>query len=456
MIELEKLPKGWTIAKLGELCKLKNGFAFKKNDYKSSGVPLIRIGNINHGLVTIDNSVKVDNKEIYKDYIINQGDILIAMSGATTGKFGIYNSQELAYQNQRVGKFEFLDKHSINEKLLFYFLFLLKGEILKDSYGGAQPNISSSKIEDFPVPLVPLNEQKRILAKLEQLLTDLDKGIEYLETTKQQLKVYRQAVLKWAFEGKLTNKDVKDGELPKGWEPKKVSELCDVVRGGSPRPAGDPKFYNGNIPFLKVADLTNDNSVYLHSYEFTIKEAGLQKTRKIYPETLLLTNSGATLGVPKICMIEATMNDGIAAFLNLDKRSNLYLYYYWESKTQQLRNINQGAAQPNLNTDIIKNYIVPYGSFEQQSEVVKAIESRLSVCDKIEETIESSIQQADALRLSIIKKAFEGKLVPQDPNDEPAEKLLERIREAKGNGKPEKKGKEAKTKKSPKLKHATI
>lgn len=77
----------------------------------------------------------------------------------------------------------------------------------------------------------------------------------------------------------------------------------------------------------------------------------------------------------------------------------------------------------------------------EQDRIVKEIESRLSVCDKIEETIESSIQQADALRLSIIKKAFEGKLVPQDPNDEPAEKLLERIRAAKGNGKSEKKEK---------------
>lgn len=320
----------------------------------------------------------------------------------------------------------------VNIKLAYYYMqtIHLKGETHKRFW--------ISEYSQIPVPLPPLNEQKRILAKLEQLLTDLDNGIEYLETAKQQLKVYRQAVLKWAFEGKLTNKDVKVGELPKGWEPKKVSELCEVVRGGSPRPAGDPKFYNGNIPFLKVADLTKDNSVYMHSYEFTIKEAGLQKTRKIYPETLLLTNSGATLGVPKICMIEATMNDGIAAFLNLDKRSNLYLYYYWESKTQQLRKINQGAAQPNLNTDIIKNYIVPHCSFEQQSEVVKAIESRLSVCDKIEETIESSLQQAEALRLSIIKKAFEGKLVPQDPDDEPAGKLLERIRAKRANAGKEK------------------
>lgn len=104
------------------------------------------------------------------------------------------------------------------------------------------------------------------------------------------------------------------------------------------------------------------------------------------------------------------------------------MYYFWLSKTRELRGINMGAAQPNLNTEIIKNYSIPYCPFEQQKEVVTEIESRLSVADKIEETIAQSLKQAEALRQSILKKAFSGKLVPQDPDDEPAEKLLARIR----------------------------
>ena len=113
---------------------------------------------------------------------------------------------------------------------------------------------------------------------------------------------------------KIRDSDNVNGELPKGWKWVKVSEVCNVVRGGSPRPAGDPRYYGGYIPFLKVADVTKDENVYLNSFQYTITEAGLHKTRKISPNTLLLSNSGATLGVPKVCMIDETMNDGIAAF----------------------------------------------------------------------------------------------------------------------------------------------
>ncbi|MGA3209247.1 MAG: restriction endonuclease subunit S [Syntrophales bacterium] len=321
----------------------------------------------------------------------------------------------------------------VNIKYLFYYMQTLHIN------AHTHKRYWISHYSKLSVPFPPLLEQHRIVAKIEELFSELDKGVDSLKTAQQQLTVYRQAVLKWAFEGKLTNKNMVEGQLPHGWKWVKISDISNVVRGGSPRPAGDPKYYDGNIPFLKVADITRDNSVFLNTFNYTIKEAGLHKTRKISPNTLLLSNSGATLGVPKICMIDATMNDGIAAFLNLDERSNLYLYYFWLGKTRELRNINMGAAQPNLNTDILKNYMVPYCSFAQQKAVVTKIETRLSVADKIEETISQSLQQAEALRQSILKRAFEGKLVPQDPNDEPAQKLLERIRAEKATQTPEKK-----------------
>jgi hypothetical protein len=242
----------------------------------------------------------------------------------------------------------------------------------KSARGTAQKGVYLKTLGSTEIWIPPLAEQRRIVAKIEELFSELDKGIENLKTAQAQLKIYRQALLKHAFEGKLTvawrakNKDkletaevllkriqaerteryrqeFADWEaggkqkgkpnapkllpplpaeelvgwpsLPEGWVWLTVKHVCDVVRGGSPRPAGDPRFYGGTIPFLKVADITHADTPYIRSFTFTIKEAGLNKTREIVPNTLLLSNSGATLGVPKICLISATMNDGVAAFL---------------------------------------------------------------------------------------------------------------------------------------------
>lgn len=405
-----ELPKDWKLVKLGEVCKTATGGtpSRARSKYYGGSIPWVKSGELNHNIIT-DTEEKITKSALDNSNakIFPAGTLLIALYGATIGKLAFLGID--ATTNQAVCAI--YKSEAVESKYLFNFLHYKKQFLVKQSFGGAQPNISQTILRNLDLPLPPLSEQHRIVAKLEELLSELEKGKEQLHTTLDQLKVYRQAILKYAFEGKLTNKNVKDGELPKGWKWVKVSDICNVVRGGSPRPAGDPKYYGGSIPFLKVADLTKDSSIFLHSFNYTIKEAGLKKTRTISPNTLLLTNSGATLGVPKICMIDATMNDGIAAFLELNPQSNLYLYYFWLTKTKELRNINQGAAQPNLNTDIIKNVNIPYCSFEEQHRIVEEIESRLSVADKLEETITASLQQSETLRQSILKKAFEGRLV---------------------------------------------
>lgn len=434
MDESRAFPNGWELSTLGNVCAFYQGYGFPKNlqGQAVGEYPFYKVGDISK-------NVRVGNTylEFCENYISE--DILKKIRAKVSPRNTIVFAKigEALKLNRRalIKQPGIVDNNAIGVKangnicsdlFLFFFLYCLK---LEDySRATTVPSVRKSDIESIEIPLPPLPEQHRIVDKIEELFSSLDKGIDNLKTVQQQLKVYRQAVLKWAFEGRLTNKNVVDGELPEGWKWLKIDDFSNVVRGGSPRPAGDPKYYDGGIPFLKVADLTKDNNVFLTTYKYTIKEAGLHKTRRISPNTLLLSNSGATLGVPKICLIDATMNDGIAAFLDLDQRSNLYLYYFWLSKTRELRNINMGAAQPNLNTDIIKNYIVPYCSFDTQQAVVAEIESRLSVCNRIEETINESLKQAEALRQSILKKAFEGKLVPQDPNDEPSSVLLDRIR----------------------------
>jgi type I restriction enzyme S subunit len=449
MNELKELPKGWKWVKLGDICKTTSGGTPNRGNkgYYIGNIPWVKSGELDKGLI-LDTEEKISDEAIKNSSakVFPKGTLLIALYGATIGKLAFLGVD--AATNQAICGIYENDK--LDSKYIYNYLFHKKQELVNQGIGGAQPNISQTILKNLNIPLPPLPTQQAIVSKIEELFSELDKGVENLKTAQQQLKVYRQAVLKWAFEGKLTNSlnydsnDISDeydlamvaepnavyqsaknqenhsnqknqgsdnGGLPEGWKWVKISDLCKVVRGGSPRPAGDPKYYDGNIPFLKVADLTKDNGMFLTTFNYTIKEAGLHKTRQIKPNTLLLSNSGATLGVPKICLINATMNDGVAAFLDLDERSIQYLYYFWVGKTIELRNINMGAGQPNLNTDLIKDYKVPFCSFKEQTQIVQEIESRLSVAEKMEESIQQSLLQAESLRQSILKKAFEGGLV---------------------------------------------
>lgn len=231
-------------------------------------------------------------------------------------------------------------------------------------------------------------------------------------------------------EGKIKQSKKKDNEdidevpfeVPQGWVWTKINNICEVVRGGSPRPAGSDIYYNGTIPFMKVADITKDENMFVYSAKNTIKEAGLSKTRMIEKETFVLSNSGATLGIPKITKFKTTINDGIAAFLYLDKNIQKYCYYFFKSKTNDLRNIDQGAAQPNLNTDLIKNIQIPLPPLAEQHRIVSEVEKYFFLIDILEESendLQQSIQKAKS---KILDLAIKGKLV--EKKDEWEEKKL--------------------------------
>lgn len=410
----------------------------------------------------------------HSEYMYAKPQVLISCRGAASGTINMSPKNCFITNNSLIVNFN--DGETICSKAFFY---LLQAANKKDLVtGSAQPQVTINNAVELKIPLFPYAVQKNIVAKIEELFSELDSGIASLKTAQEQLKIYRQALLKHAFEGKLTEqwrKDnankletpeqllariqteretryqqqldewkqaVKDWEvkgkegkkptkpnkiikaeklsesdlanvpsLPASWFWLKIGMLCDVVRGGSPRPAGDSRFYDGEIPFLKVADLTRVTGLYVNSAAYTIKPAGLQKTRAVSPNTLLISNSGATLGVPKICTIYATFNDGVAAFLRLGEAELKYHYYFWESKTAELRAINQGAAQPNLNTDLIKDTLFPSCSLAEQQEIVNQLEEKLSIIEQNEKEIEDALAKAELLRQSILKKAFSGQLV---------------------------------------------
>ena len=163
-----KLPKGWIMCRLSNVCKINSGFAFSSNDYCTEGIPLIRISNIKNNTINLSECVFIKST-IDDKFIVSRGDLLIAMSGATTGKMGIYENDNIAYLNQRVGNIKVLSDTLLLSEYRNLYMLSKVDDILKIAYGGAQPNISASAIESLNIMLPPRSEQKRIVNKIKDL-----------------------------------------------------------------------------------------------------------------------------------------------------------------------------------------------------------------------------------------------------------------------------------------------
>ncbi|RZL44111.1 MAG: restriction endonuclease subunit S, partial [Pedobacter sp.] len=160
-------------------------------------------------------------------------------------------------------------------------------------------------------------------------------------------------------------------EIPENWVWCRLGNIAEIVRGGSPRPAGDKRFYDGEIPFLKVGDLTGYEDKFCSKNTYTIKKAGLHKTRYVQANTLMLTNSGATLGIPRICTFATPFNDGIAAFLNLTHIDKEFLYYFLRLNSEWfLKQASRGQGKPNLNIEIISDTLFPFPPIKEQNRIV--------------------------------------------------------------------------------------
>ncbi|WMW77309.1 restriction endonuclease subunit S [Flavobacterium sp. 20NA77.7] len=269
-----------------------------------------------------------------------------------------------------------------------------------------------SVFSKLPIPLPNTETQHIIVSKIEELFSELDQGIADLKTAQAQLKVYRQSVLKHAFEGKLTNKNVKEGELPEGWEVDELKDVCVVKRGKSKhRPRNAPELYGGNYPFIQTGDIRNANGGYIKKYSQTYSEIGLQQS-KLWPKGTLCITIAANIGETAILDFDACFPDSVVGLLTDEKvLYNKFLNYFFISFKQKLEELAPATAQKNINVNILENIKLPITSLEEQHQIVQEIESRLSVADKMEESIQESLQKAEALRQSILKKAFSGELV---------------------------------------------
>lgn len=278
-----------------------------------------------------------------------------------------------------------------------------------------------SKIK-VAIPPIPVQEQ--IVSCIEELFSELDNGAETLQKTKQQLAVYRQAVLKQAFEGHFTNHEdfqielewatedetSKLPKIPSEWRYVALSKLGDLGRGKSKhRPRNDAKlFEGGKYPFIQTGDVKAAKR-YITEYNKMYGEFGLQQS-KLWPKGTLCITIAANIAETAFLGIDACFPDSVVGFTPFEFVSSEYVKHFIESQKLKLWAFAPATAQKNINLDTLENLIIPYCALSEQESVVAEIESRMTICDNIEKTVDTALQQAEAMRQSILKRAFEGRL----------------------------------------------
>ena len=245
--------------------------------------------------------------------------------------------------------------------------------------GSNYPAVKGADVEEYALSLPPLPEQRKIAS----ILSSVDDAIERTQAFIDQVQIVKcglmQTLLTRGLPKRHTRfKTTKLGKLPNEWEALPINELCNVVRGSTPRPARDPKYFNGDyVPWITVGEVTKDTWPFLQQTRTGLTEEGARFSRYLTPGTVILTNSGVTLGVPKLLKVGGCANDGIAAFQEVSQRlASLYLYYVLSAMTDAFQSrIARGVGQPNLNTSLIGDTLIPLPSREEQGEIADVLYS---------------------------------------------------------------------------------
>lgn len=374
--------------KLGDICEVRGGYAFKSIDFQKQGIPVIRISNIS------DNSVLLDDKTVFVDsvsqdmlqkYSIHKGDILVALSGATTGKFGIYEEDTEALLNQRVAKL--IPSNLINNLYLYYYLNTLRSIILQRAMGVAQPNISPKEIEDMIIFLPLLETQIKIAQILDQAQRLIDKRKEQIALLDELV----QSVFYDMFGDPVLNK--------KGWKTRKLEEVAKINMGQSPK--GDSYNTDGvGIPLL--------NGPAEFGKRFPIeKQWTVSPTKKCVPNDILFCVRGATVGKMNFADKEYCIGRGLAAIQPNVGISHEFLYFILKMNTPVLIASSNGSTFMNVKKEQLSNILV----FDTPQILQNEFMEKVNKIDQQKELLNKSLAELETNFHSLMQRAFRGELV---------------------------------------------
>lgn len=427
-----KVPENWVWVRLGAVCFFENGYAFKSDKFSSEkGIPVIRISNIKENNVDLDDCIKTLEENIDEKFIVHQGDLLIAMSGATTGKNGVYMSANIAYLNQRVGNIKVKNKELLIEKFRNFYIANMQNEILNTAYGGAQPNISSQKMSVMTFPLPPLSEQQRIVERIEELFAKLDEAKERLQEVADSFAVRKAAILHKAFTGELTKQwRWENGVSYESWEEKKLGEVSFWLGGGTPSTSREEYWENGNILWITSKDM---KSAVIEDTLMKVNEIGVKNSSANYiekPALLVVMRSGILRRTFPVAMVKKpfTVNQDLKAIIP-DKDDLEFLYWMLLSNEQRILDtcMKNGTTVESINSNALKDLTFKCPTLPEQHEIVRLIDDLLARERSAQQAAEQALASIDLMKKSILARAFRGELGTNKASEASALELLKQV-----------------------------
>ena len=471
------LPNGWAWTRVSEIGNTTSGGTplRSKKEYYSGKIPWLKSGELEDNLITdtqekiTDSGLKNSNAKIFP-----QGTLLIALYGATVGKTGILAIP--ASTNQAVCAI-FTEDSTIDKKYLWFYLRYKRKDLARQSFGGAQPNISQEIIRNLDVPLPPLLEQHRIVGRVEELLQELRTMKEALEKAFAFGKQFRQSVLAKALRGEFTERDPSDEsaqkllerikqerrrkweeelratgkeprkckyeepqpvvteglpELPEGWSWSRVDGVAAVRLGRQRSPKNRPgKFAR---KYVRVANVFRDRLDLSDIKEMDFPRGEFERYHLRRGDLLLCEGQSPELvgrcaiwneEIPDCCFQNTLIR---VRCVLVNSRYMLYVFCHAADKGDFAVLATQGVNIAHLGATRLASYAIPIAPLNEQGRIVETIDGLFRQTEVTERNIHSGLQLQEQLEKAVVAKAFRGELVPQDPHDEPALILLERIR----------------------------
>ena len=473
------LPNRWSQGKLAEIIShtgiVSDGDWIESKDQDPNGtVRLVQLADIGDGKFLSKSSryMTLEAANRLNCTFLKAGDILIARMPDPLGRACIF--PEVEHKSVTVVDVCLIrtnENSALQNDLFKYWINTpqIRSEISLQATGSTRKRITRKKLSAFDFPIPPLPEQKRIVEKLDSLLAQVDSIQQRLNNLTDIIKRFRQSVLAAAVSGKLTeqwrgenivispnidefitywteryeslglkfakpklNSKTEDiNSYPETWLNTQLGNIFDVYVGSTPS-RKCREYWAGEVPWVSSGEVA---FCRINSTKEKITELGLSNaSTKLHPigtVMLAMIGQGKTRGQPAILNIEAAHNQNTAALRIPDSYCvSEYLYFYLSKQYEETRMVGAGNNQKALNKKSVQSLNFACPPKEEQTEIVRLIEQYFALADTLEKNLANAKQRVDNLTQSILAKAFRGELVPQDPNDEPADKLLARIKAA--------------------------